>query len=71
MKRNSEDLLIATLLQYPELFENLMLSVDMFEVPDYQKAIQFFIEEGKADKHPPPPPPPLYTLKLNHTKIIS
>ena len=51
MKRNSEDLVIATLLQYPELFENLMLSVDMFEVPDYQKTIQFFIEEGKADKH--------------------
>ncbi len=42
MKRNSEDLVIATLLQYPELFENLMLSVDMFEVPDYQKLFSFY-----------------------------
>ena len=48
---NNEDLVIASLIQYPELYNNLALTDEMFEDYELRLCIQFFNREGKADKH--------------------
>ena len=51
MTMNNEDLVIASLIQYPELYNNLALTDEMFEDYELRLCIQFFNREGKADKH--------------------
>ena len=48
---NNEDLVIASLIQYPDLYTKLALTEDMFEDYELKLCIQYFKREGKADKH--------------------
>lgn len=46
---NSEMLVIASLLQFPELYNELSLTDEMFEDYDFKRCIQFFNQAGKSD----------------------
>ena len=48
---NNEDLVIASLIQYPELYNRLALTDEMFEDYELKLVIQYFKREGKADKN--------------------
>ncbi|WP_239700253.1 DnaB-like helicase C-terminal domain-containing protein [Mammaliicoccus sp. D-M17] len=48
---NNEDLIIASLIQFPDLYTKLALTEDMFEDYELKLCIQYFKREGKADKH--------------------
>lgn len=48
---NNEDLVIASLIQFPDLYTKLALTEDMFEDYELKLCIQYFKREGKSDKH--------------------
>lgn len=48
---NNEDLVVASLIQFPDLFSRLVLTDVMFEDYELKLCIQYFKREGKADKH--------------------
>lgn len=48
---NNEDLVVASLIQYPDLYSKLALTDEMFEDHELKLCIQYFKREGKADKH--------------------
>ncbi len=48
---NNEDLVVASLIQYPDLYSKLVLTDEMFEDHELKLCIQYFKREGKADKH--------------------
>lgn len=48
---NNEDLVIASLLQFPELYNRLALTDEMFEDYELKLCIQFFKREGESNKH--------------------
>lgn len=48
---NNEDLVVASLIQFPDLFSRLALTDVMFEDYELKICIQYFKREGKADKH--------------------
>ena len=48
---NNEDLVIASLIQYPELYNRFALTDEMFEDYELKLVIQYFKREGKADKN--------------------
>lgn len=48
---NNEDLVVASLIQYPDLYSKLALTDEMFEDHELKLCIQYFKRENKADKH--------------------
>ncbi len=48
---NNEDLIVASLIQYPDLYSKLALTDEMFEDYELKLCIQYFKRENKADKH--------------------
>lgn len=48
---NNEDLVVASLIQYPDLYSKLALTDEMFEDHELKLCIQYFKRENKSDKH--------------------
>lgn len=48
---NNEDLVVASLIQHPDLYSKLVLTDEMFEDHELKLCIQYFKRENKADKH--------------------